>query len=107
MIFQGVIDRRVSVYVGKGGLVPDSGDTALCYAEEFACHPTTVPFLEKFQAIFEALTAHMFPSASCQCQERKIGTFWQRIKQKRFQSAWKDECSSHDRVFRRDGNAEF
>lgn len=68
MIFQGVIDRRVSVYVGKGGLVPDSGDTALCYAEEFACHPTTVPFLEKFQAIFEALTAHMFPSASCQCQ---------------------------------------
>lgn len=33
MIFQGVIDRCVSVYVGKGGLLPDSGDTVLCYAE--------------------------------------------------------------------------
>lgn len=33
MIFQGVIDRCVCVYVGKGGLVPDSGDTELCYAE--------------------------------------------------------------------------
>ena len=33
MIFQGVIDGCVCVYVGEGGLVPDSGDTVLCYAE--------------------------------------------------------------------------
>lgn len=33
MIFQGVIDRCVCVYVGKGGLVPDSRDRVLCYAE--------------------------------------------------------------------------
>lgn len=43
----------VRVYVGKGGLVLDSGDRVLCYAEQLACHPTTGPFLEKFQAIFE------------------------------------------------------
>lgn len=56
-------------------------DTVLCDAD--SCLSSHYgPFLEKFQAIFEALVAHTLLSVSCQCQLRKIGTFG-RVQSKR------------------------
>lgn len=49
----------------------------------------------------------MFLSPSCQCQHRKKKNLepWQSLKQKRFQSAWRDACCWNDRALRRAENA--
>lgn len=72
--------------------------TALRYAEELACQPTAGPYLEEFQAIFEALVAHVFFPRRVSATAEKLGPLAE-YKAKEISKCAEDECRSDDRHY--------
>lgn len=90
MIFQGVIDGCVCVCTwGRVGLCLTMGIQCFVMQNSVPVIPRRAPSLKSSRLFLKPswLTCSFLPS--CQCQHRSIGTFWQSIKQKRFQSAWR------------------
>lgn len=106
MIFQGVIDRCVCVYVGKGGLVPDSGTECFVMQNSLPVIPLWSPSLKSSRLFLSPHGSHV-PFYIMSMPVQKNWNLLAEYKAQEISKCMEDECCSNDRILRRDKNAEF